>query len=540
MAGSKKRRVAASSRTRRAAVARKQKAGARKLQQEAAAVAKEKRIQPMDFRVDLLSRLVLEPLFGKIREKPDDSYDVIIQLNEEYVGGRDKARTEARTLLGLPPEKPDPDRPITHGYLFQRLTGHQVIELLKDDNDLEVREKRIEKHARPGRGPRAKLKTKLQAGSRLIYKVSLDHKVRICLTKSLVTIKADAAHRAFDALGRDIVWAVLDTGIDSKHPHLANNLSVSAPVQHFAARAGDDPLKDEHGHGTHVAGIIAGGLDDPKAQMVRELLIDPRQDELETKLTTQPVGTITGVAPKTTLVSFKVLDEDGSGKVSDLLRAIDRIQQINDFGRRLLIHGANMSLGYEFNARWFGAGQSPLCVEVDRLVRSGVAVVVAAGNTGYGERLDSASIAQPGFLPISINDPGNADQAITVGSTHRDMPHAYGVSYFSSRGPTADGRMKPDLVAPGERIISCLAGGRRDKLQAQAGHKVLYAEDSGTSMAAPHVSGAIAAFLSVHTEFIGKPWRVKEVFLASATDLKRERYFQGAGLVDLMRTLQAV
>ena len=61
-------------------------------------------------------------------------------------------------------------------------------------------------------------------------------------------------------------------------------------------------------------------------------------------------------------------------------------------------------------------------------------------------------------MALTINDPGNADLAITVGSTHRDMPHVYGVSYFSSKGPTGDGRLKPDLVAPGEKIISCAAG----------------------------------------------------------------------------------
>jgi subtilisin family serine protease len=67
-----------------------------------------------------------------------------------------------------------------------------------------------------------------------------------------------------------------------------------------------------------------------------------------------------------------------------------------------------------------------------------------------------------------------------------------------------------------------------------------YVETSGTSMAAPHVSGAIAAFLSVRTEFIGKAERIKEIFVSTSTDLRRDRYFQGAGLVDLMRALQSV
>jgi subtilisin family serine protease len=118
------------------------------------------------------------------------------------------------------------------------------------------------------------------------------------------------------------------------------------------------------------------------------------------------------------------------------------------------------------------------------------------------------------------------------------MPHVYGVSYFSSKGPTGDGRMKPDVVAPGEKILSA-ATGQLLKDRAE-GKQCEYVEDSGTSMAAPHVSGVIAAFLSVRREFIGEPERVKEIFLGAATDLKRERSFQGAGLIDLMRAIQSV
>ena len=67
-----------------------------------------------------------------------------------------------------------------------------------------------------------------------------------------------------------------------------------------------------------------------------------------------------------------------------------------------------------------------------------------------------------------------------------------------------------------------------------------YLEDSGTSMAAPHVSGAVAAFLSIRREYLGEPEKVKALFMDAATDLKRERYFQGTGLVDLMRAIQSV
>jgi subtilisin family serine protease len=208
------------------------------------------------------------------------------------------------------------------------------------------------------------------------------------------------------------------------------------------------------------------------------------------------------------------------------------------------VHGVNLSLGYEFDPKWFACGQSPLCVEVDRLVRSGVVVVVAAGNTGYGRLATISGQAGVG-LTLTINDPGNAELAITVGATHRESPHTYGVSYFSSKGPTGDGRLKPDVVAPGERITSCAAGANRDKVATVLGGPpspafAPYIEDSGTSMAAPHVSGTIAAFLSIRREFIGKPEEIKRIFLETATTLGRERYFEGHGLVDLMRAIQSV
>ncbi len=223
------------------------------------------------------------------------------------------------------------------------------------------------------------------------------------------------------------------------------------------------------------------------------------------------------------------------------MRALRYIREnLNEDPKLPRVHGVNLSLGYEFDAEMFACGQSPLCVEVDRLVKSGVVVVAAAGNTGYGAvaadvRYTKAAISN------SINDPGNAGLAITVGSAHRDSPHTYGVSFFSSKGPTADGRLKPDLVAPGERITSAAAASHLRRLGVQNPPAAnCYIDDSGTSMAAPHVSGAIAAFLSVRREFIGQPEEVKKIFLDSATPLGRERYFEGHGLVDVMRAIQSV
>lgn len=252
---------------------------------------------------------------------------------------------------------------------------------------------------------------------------------------------------------------------------------------------------------------------------------------------------MSGMAPKCKLLSLKVLDERGIGKTSSIIAALEYIQEVNGYGRRLRIHGVNLSVGYDFEPKWFACGQSPLCVEVDRLVRSGVVVVVAAGNTGYGALTGTSRGTVSAGMDVTINDPGNAELAITVGSTHRDMPHVYGVSFFSSKGPTGDGRAKPDLVAPGEKILSCAAGRKlaeANQTEMDPEKTAIYVEDSGTSMAAPHVSGVIAAFLSVRREFIGQPERVKEIFLSSATDLQRNSYFQGHGLVDLMRSIQSV
>jgi subtilisin family serine protease len=163
-----------------------------------------------------------------------------------------------------------------------------------------------------------------------------------------------------------------------------------------------------------------------------------------------------------------------------------------------------------------------------------VLVVLAAGNEGF-QVLRTIDGTIDANMDLSIGDPANLEEAIAVGSVHAASPHTYGVSYFSSRGPTADGRQKPDVVAPGERIISC----RHRFAKAAKTDKQLYVEMSGTSMAAPFVSGLLAAYLSVRQEFVGYPDRVKRLMLEQATDLKRDRFLQGAGLPNLMRMLMA-
>jgi len=381
----------------------------------------------------------------------------------------------------------------------------------------------------------------------LVYKIWDDPEIERCVFESVRTIKCDAARAAFAAAGKDIVWAVADSGIDERHPHFKtfNTLELPNGLLHKDFTVTDasdpgDPLTDTDGHGTHVAGIIAGLTSLHPAPLPAELTkMFVSRKQLKNDMTTEEEPeeldeVVSGMAPKCKLISLKVLEKSNRGQVSNLIAALNYILRRNDYGRHIQIHGVNLSLGYNFDATSFAAGQSPLCVEVDRLVRSGVCVVVAAGNNGYGTVAQYSGGIERATHLGTITDPGNAALAVTVGSTHRDMPHSFGVSYFSSKGPTADGRMKPDVVAPGERIVSCAPV---DPLEP---HEAKFREDSGTSMAAPHVSGALAAFLSVRREFIGQPERLKTIFINSATDIGRRPEFQGAGLLDLMRALQSV
>lgn len=466
---------------------------------------------------------------------------VIVDLNLDFPGGRAAAREAVRALLAeivriakAAPTNAFNSHP-SEQYLFGNLQAGVIRELVQ--NDRWVLEGGKVVHTERATGKMRGVKGKLLHA---IYKVWPDFPVKALIDRSLRTVKADAARFSFSADGKGMVWAVMDSGIDKEHAHfkLHGNLDPEGDKPwHKDFTSENDPLKDGLGHGTHVAGIIAGELKGgDAAAYVRQ-----RDERGEIAYMKTEYQAISGMAPQCKLVSLKVLDSDGMGAVSNLIAALDYVQEVNANGRRLRIHGINMSLGYDFNPEWFACGQSPLCVEVDRMVRSGVVVVVAAGNTGYAYVNDYFKGQVASGMDLSINDPGNSELAITVGSTHRDSPHIYGVSFFSSKGPTGDGRLKPDLVAPGEKIVSCAAGAPKAEIEAQLeGVACQYREHSGTSMAAPHVSGVIAAFLSVRREYLGQPDKVKAIFTSTSTDLKRDRYFQGNGLVDLMRAIQSV
>lgn len=377
--------------------------------------------------------------------------------------------------------------------------------------------------------------------------------------RSIRTIDPGDAGARHGAEGEGIVVAVVGTGIDGKHPHFARHANLVLPpqLQHYdltlidraavrllederettddavlgyLAKLGDKLLNDEALIGrtdftTHVAGIVAGYAEENDAGV-----------EWETH-----ESTMRGIAPKSKLLILKVLDDKGVGSEFNTLVALEVIHALNTRAGRTAIPIVLVPLSFPHDVRNYACGHTPICEAVDRLVGAGVVVVCAAGNRGYVRvAAEGDSVELVRFA--GITDPGNAEQAITVGATHGLLPRQYGASYFSSRGPTLDGRMKPDLLAPGDRILSAIpsfpvreAGkGVRKQTKRQSAP---YETRDGTHAAAAHVAGAAAVLLSARPELIGRPNEVKKLLLSTATDLGRPREFQGHGLLNLTRAL---
>nr|WP_315269093.1 S8 family peptidase [Microbacterium lemovicicum] len=485
--------------------------------------------------------VITRPLAERMSSaRPDEPIGIVIELRTDsgISAGDAVGELRASVLIAAQGRKDVPEPWLSGTYLMAALTATEILELVRVDAE----------KGGAVRGGRQESKT---APRSFINRIWPNFEVRATIHRSVITTKSDAAVRSFDATGDGIVWAVLDTGVDATHRHFRTYDTLSLPdgvsARSFVPGSSDaDALRDPNGHGTHVAGIIAGGQAvGPRGKPICAATWY-RTAEGETGVQRVELDHISGMAPRTTIVPIKVLRDDRTGDLASLLEALQYIQDVNRGGRDLIVHGVNLSLGYPFDPSWFATGLSPVCREVDRLVSDGVCVVVSSGNTGYGAARDTAGREMRLGFGMTINDPGNAARAITVGSTSI-KPYATGVSYFSSKGPTGDGRLKPDLVAPGERVVSAGAGELLEKARAtvrlEKGQKsadITYVEDSGTSMSAPHVSGVAAAFLSVHREFIGKPDDVKRILMDSASDLGRERTFQGRGLVDAMRAIQSV
>lgn len=404
----------------------------------------------------------------------------------------------------------------------------------------------------------------------LVYLVSLDRVAVPAVARSVPAVKADAAHRLFEVDCSNLAWAVLDSGIDGRHPAFLDAEEKSRIVASYDFRNFRKIVSiDNRRKGTRERNVktvldsLEPGERPPEEDArkdfrrladdaVREAPVHwelvERYIRIEpTKQPLSPHGTHVagilggrggagseerhGMCPDIRLYDFRILSSDLEDTEFAIIAALQFIRYLNERGSLKAIHGVNLSLSIPHDVRNYACGRTPICNECERLVDSGVVVVAAAGNHGY-KNFQTLEGSYAGYAAFSITDPGNADSVITVGATHRFWPHTYGVSFFSSRGPTGDGRVKPDLVAPGERIHA--------PYEVVEGHGGTWDDLDGTSMAAPHVSGAAAMLMSRYTELIAQPRRIKQILCESATDLGRERTFQGHGMLDVLRAFQSL
>ncbi|MFF6785351.1 S8 family serine peptidase [Streptomyces sp. NPDC012510] len=272
--------------------------------------------------------------------------------------------------------------------------------------------------------------------------------------------------------GKGVKVAVLDTGIDATHPDLKGKILKAKDF------SGSGSADDRQGHGTHVASTVVGSG-------------------------AKSGGKYKGVAPGAELLVGKVLDDTGFGDNSDIIAGM---QWAVAQGAKVV----NMSLG-EVDT----PGVDPLEKAVNDLsASSGALFVIAAGNSGPSD--------------TTVGSPGAAAAALTVAAVDRHDK----IASWSSRGPTADGRLKPDIAAPGVDIIAAKAAHGIEGNDEAPG----YVSMSGTSMATPHTAGAAAILAQEHPRWTGE--RLKSALTASARTLSGVTpYDVGVGRADLPRAI---
>jgi serine protease AprX len=300
--------------------------------------------------------------------------------------------------------------------------------------------------------------------------------------------------------GRGVGVAIVDSGIAT---HLALANKVVAAVSFVP----NDPTPmDRFGHGTHIAGIVAG------------------QGSAATAVTDRYQG---GIAPGAHLISVKVLGRDGSGRTSDVIAGLDWVVAHKaDYGIRIV----NLSLGHPVTEPSL---TDPLNAAVVRAVASGILVVASAGNQGKD--------AEGRQVLGSITSPGNSPHALTAGAINMWDTVARNddtVTTYSSRGPTKyEFATKPDVVAPGNKIVSLEAAGsflaQTYPSERVAGNgSNAYRRMSGTSMSAGMVSGAAALILEAAPGLT--PRHIKMVLQAGASPMLRDGLVaSGAGSVNV-------
>ena len=310
-----------------------------------------------------------------------------------------------------------------------------------------------------------------------VFRVHYDRPIQSHNYRTAITVGARTVQENLGYTGAGIGIAVIDSGITTWHDDLTNTTSKLYPygnqrVAKFVDFVNGRTLPyDDNGHGSHIAGIIAGNGYDSK-------------------------GEKTGIAPGASIVSLKVLDAQGQGTISNIIAALGWVAAN---AKTYNIRVVNMSVGANIHESYW---TDPLTLAAKALTDKGITVVTAAGNMGK----NAAGQLQWG----GITAPGNAPWVLTVGAsstmgtlTRNDDEMAS----FSSSGPTRlDFEAKPDLVAPGVGTVSLAVPGSTFYMtKATAlvdGKPVLgsksYLTLSGTSMAAPVVSGTIALMLQAN------------------------------------------
>lgn len=280
--------------------------------------------------------------------------------------------------------------------------------------------------------------------------------------------------------GQGVGVAIIDSGLTS-HSELNSS-------QVYKQSLIDGTADDGYGHGTHVAGIVAGN--------------GSSYDGYQNK----------GIAPQARIVSLKVLDANGNGTDSGVIAAIDRAVQLKS---QYNIRVINLSLGRPVRESY---KLDPLCQAVERAWQAGIVVVVAAGNEGRNNTQGTDGYG-------TILAPGNDPLVITVGAMKAMNTAARGddqIASYSSKGPTAlDQVVKPDLVAPGNQVVSTMRTNTTlwnnypDNRVIVSDPVSQYFRLSGTSMAAPAVSGAVALMLQKDPSLT--PDQVKARLMKTAT-----------------------
>ena len=348
------------------------------------------------------------------------------------------------------------------------------------------------------------------AASGLVQRLAYDRPTVASNERTGVTVGATAVREAYGYDGSDVGVAVIDSGVAATHDDLTDP-SLSLRVVKFVDFVNGVTVPyDDYGHGTHVAGIVAGnGLDSSGAR--------------------------SGIAPRARLVVLKALNSSGTGRISDVIAALDYVvNHKTQFNIRVV----NLSVA----AGVYESYNSDLLAQATRqAVERGIVVVAAAGNVGR----NSAGQAQYG----GITAPGNAPWVLTVGgSSHMGTTDRADdvMARFSSRGPTRfDYAAKPDLVAPGVGIESLSAPG--STLYSKYSAYLLggtiatsyppYLSLSGTSMAAPVVAGTVALMLQANPSLT--PNAVKAILQYTAQIYQAyDPLTEGAGFLNAAGAVQ--